>query len=283
MKVNINEVKVATRIRKQTANIEELAGDIKQNGLINPITVMSVSGGGYQLLAGLRRLRAARELGWSEIEATVVPPKGAEEALKIEYSENEQRESFTYSEKMDYARLIAEIEKAKAKERMLAGEKTADPVVHGPQGTPTGRSRDIIGKKIGMSGRQYERAKYVADRASPEIIDEIDCGKRSIRSTYDKFLSDDKKTKNANIPISAPETVREKPGLQESDLERAIHAERELDAMKYRQHNEIFHRDSIIENLKKRVAELESELEAANARIKELEEYSNEETKTRTL
>lgn len=33
----------------------------------------------------------------------------------------------------------------KVKGRMLAGEKPTDPVDHGPQGTQTSRSRDIIG------------------------------------------------------------------------------------------------------------------------------------------
>ena len=58
--------------------------------------------------------------------------------------------------------------------------------------------------------------------------------------------------------------------VPETDLQRAIRAERELDAYKYRRHNEIYHRDNIIESLKNRVAELESALEAANARIREL-------------
>ncbi|GHU51781.1 hypothetical protein AGMMS49975_06280 [Clostridia bacterium] len=48
--------------------------------------------------------------------------------LKIEFSENEQREPFTYSEKMDYARLIEEIETAKAKERMLLGKSNPVPL-----------------------------------------------------------------------------------------------------------------------------------------------------------
>ncbi len=58
----------------------------------------------------------------------------------------------------------------------------------------------------------------------------------------------------------------------ETDLQRAIRAESELDAFKYRQHNEIYHRDSIIENQKRRIAELEEALETANARIRELED-----------
>ena len=125
MRIEIVSIKVASRIRKLTARIDELAQDIQKNGLINPITVMAVDGG-YQLLAGLRRLRAAQSLGWTEIDATVATPKDAEAALLIEHSENEQREAFTFSEKMDYAKLIAEIEKAKAKERMSLGGQGKD-------------------------------------------------------------------------------------------------------------------------------------------------------------
>ena len=61
MKVKINDIKITARIRKQAVNIKEFSEDIKQNGLINPITVMSLEKGGYQLLAGLRRLRADRK------------------------------------------------------------------------------------------------------------------------------------------------------------------------------------------------------------------------------
>lgn len=59
---------------------------------------------------------------------------------------------------------------------------------------------------------------------------------------------------------------------EQTYLLRAIRAESELDSYKYRQHNEIFHRDSVIGYLKLRMAEVEQELEAANARIRELED-----------
>ena len=260
MRIEIESIKVAARIRKQTTKIEELAADIQKNGLINPITVMAVDGG-YQLLAGLRRLRAAQSLGWTEIDATVATPKDAEAALFIEHSENEQREAFTFSEKMDYARLIEEIERAKAKERMLAGKKEPDPMVVRSQGSK-GSSREAVGPKVGMSGSQYDRAKYVADHAPQEVIDELDHGDRTIYRTYKELRAADRAQEaDASTADIAKET----------DLDRAIRAERELDAYKYRRHNEIYHRDSIIENLNNRIAELESALEAANARIRELE------------
>ena len=144
--------------------ISELAEDIKKNGLLHPITVMALDDGGFRLLAGLRRVKAVQSIGWPEIDINVVSPDNAEAALRIEISENEQREPFTYSEKMDYARIIEEIERAKAKERMLSGKSASDPTDNCPEGRET---RDIVGAKIGMSGRQYDRAKYVADNAPP--------------------------------------------------------------------------------------------------------------------
>ncbi len=48
MRIEIESIKVAARIRKLTAKIDALAADIQKNGLINPITVMAVDGG-FQL------------------------------------------------------------------------------------------------------------------------------------------------------------------------------------------------------------------------------------------
>ena len=104
--------------------------------MINPITVIAANDGEFRLIAGLRRLKAAQALGWDDIEVYVVSPADAEAELLIEISENEQREPFTFSEKMDFARIIEEIESAKARERMLSGKKSddSDPVPLGAQG-----------------------------------------------------------------------------------------------------------------------------------------------------
>ncbi len=296
MLIAIEKIKVAERIRKQTTKVDELAADIKKNGLINPITVMEVDDGSrYQLLAGLRRLRAAQLLGWSQIESSVTQPKDAEAVLNIEYSENMQRETFTYSEKMDYAHLIAEIEKQKAQERKQEGQTKGGVKAgkgrsvkdsledHGPPSYERKvLVRDIVGEKIGMSGRQYDRANYIAEHAPPEIVDALDRGERTIRATYDE-LCDARKSampKDVDVPVEPMRPTAASPVVSVSPeqnakpvsaLDRAICAERELDAIKYRQHNEIFHRDSIIENLKKRVMELEAALAEAQARILVLE------------
>ena len=123
MKALIKNIKVTERVRKEITKIEELAADISAYGLINPITVMSVGDDEFRLLAGLRRLRAVESMGLDEIDVNVVEPSDAEMQLRIEISENEQREPFTFSEKVDYGKLLEEIEKTKAKERMSLGGK----------------------------------------------------------------------------------------------------------------------------------------------------------------
>ena len=109
--------------------------------------------------------------------------------MRIEYLENEQRESFTFSEKMDYAEAIEKIEAAKALERMHEGKRQNDPGVVRPQGydDKNNRTNDIVGPKVGMSGTIYRRAKYVANTAPSEIIDELDRGERSITGTYNEL------------------------------------------------------------------------------------------------
>ena len=52
--------------------LADLEASLKVSGLLQPITVRRApSGGGYELVAGERRLRAASRLGWSEIPALV--------------------------------------------------------------------------------------------------------------------------------------------------------------------------------------------------------------------
>lgn len=52
--------------------LADLQSSLKSNGLLQPITVRTApTGGGFELIAGERRLRAATALGWTEIPALV--------------------------------------------------------------------------------------------------------------------------------------------------------------------------------------------------------------------
>ena len=63
----------------------------RNRGLINPITVRSLSDGTYEVIAGQRRVLACIELGWKEIEATIRDDLNDDEALMLSLTENVQR------------------------------------------------------------------------------------------------------------------------------------------------------------------------------------------------
>jgi len=214
VKIAIEKIKVMARIRKEITKIDELASDIQQNGLLNAVTVMPLDGGEFRLLAGLRRIRAVQALGWTEIDVNVVSPIDAEKELCIEISENEQREPFTISERVAFGNLLAEIEAAKARERMLAGKSInhLDPVDCSPQGSR--KSRDIIGAKIGMSGRQYDRAKFIAANAPEETIEQVDKGERSIADVYSELRAQASTEKPSAPDTPMPTEPDTKPGQQ---------------------------------------------------------------------
>ena len=88
--------------------LEELANSIKQNGIIQPITVRKRAGGGFEIIAGERRWRAAQIAGLHEI-AAIIKQVTDKEALQLALIENVQREDLDPIEEADsYQRLMDE-------------------------------------------------------------------------------------------------------------------------------------------------------------------------------
>ncbi len=87
--------------------LAELATSIKASGVIQPVVVRKV-GGGYQLIAGERRWRAAREAGLARVPAVVREATDAE-SLEIALVENLLREDLNPIEQSEaYQRLMAD-------------------------------------------------------------------------------------------------------------------------------------------------------------------------------
>lgn len=90
--------------------LDELKMSLEQTGLLQPIVVrppLEAESGWYPLVAGERRLRAARSLGWSHILAHVKVMSDAE-ADQIMLAENVQRQSLTLLEEASaYDRMMA--------------------------------------------------------------------------------------------------------------------------------------------------------------------------------
>jgi ParB family chromosome partitioning protein len=86
----------------------ELTNSIKENGIIQPITVRKRKEGGYEIIAGERRWRAAQAAGLHEVPA-IIKTMTDREALQIALIENIQREDLDPIEEAEsYHRLIEE-------------------------------------------------------------------------------------------------------------------------------------------------------------------------------
>lgn len=200
MLIEISKIKVSDRIRKDYGDIEDLAKDIGANGLINPIVLTPE----FELIAGERRLRAHVFLGYMDVEANIMTVRDYEHQLQIEISENEHRKEFTYSERVDWGKRLEQVEKLKAKERMSGKDEDANP----------GQVRDIVAEQVGLgSGKNFEKAKFIIENATPEIIQQLDGG---LISTHKAFTE----TKE-RLELEAREAN-----------ERADQADRDLIAMK---------------------------------------------------
>jgi ParB family transcriptional regulator, chromosome partitioning protein len=71
-----------------------LAASIKEHGVVSPVIVSALPGGGYELIAGERRLRAARLAGLAEVPA-VVRSSGDAQRLELALVENMAREDLS--------------------------------------------------------------------------------------------------------------------------------------------------------------------------------------------
>ena len=90
--------------------LEQLAGSIAENGLLQPILVREYGEGRYQIIAGERRFRASKLAGLTEIPAIVLE-KDDKNAAQIALIENIQREDLNpLEEALAYKSLQEEYE-----------------------------------------------------------------------------------------------------------------------------------------------------------------------------
>ena len=109
--VGIEEVHPAPDQPRKTfddARLEELAASIRAQGVIQPLVVRLRPGGGYQLIAGERRWRAAQRAGLHEVPV-VVRDVAEANAFELAMVENLQREDLNPIEEAEgLDRLIRE-------------------------------------------------------------------------------------------------------------------------------------------------------------------------------
>ena len=96
------------RKRFDPDSLSELADSIRIHGVIQPLTVRRLSSGYYQIIAGERRWRAAKQAGLDEIPAVIIEADDRK-VMELGLIENLQREDLNPAEEArGYQTLMAE-------------------------------------------------------------------------------------------------------------------------------------------------------------------------------
>lgn len=126
--------------------LEDLVSSIKKYGILQPITVTEQADGGYELIAGERRLRASQIAGLATIPA-IVRTATQRERLELALIENIQRQDLNpIEEAFAFKRLIEEFN--------LTQQEIADNV---------GKSRPVITNTIRLLDLPEEIQKALMD------------------------------------------------------------------------------------------------------------------------
>ena len=89
-------------------SLAELADSIREHGILQPLTVRRLSSGYYQIIAGERRWRAAKEAGLTTVPALIIEADDRK-VMELALIENLQREDLNpVEEALGYETLIRE-------------------------------------------------------------------------------------------------------------------------------------------------------------------------------
>ncbi len=135
------------RKKFEKTSLEELAQSIRENGILQPITVRKRASGGFEIIAGERRWRAAQIAGLHEVPA-IIKEYSDREALQLALIENIQREDLDPVEEAEsYQRLMQEFG--------YSQQQVAEKV---------GKERSTIANSVRLIGLPNEIKSMISDK-----------------------------------------------------------------------------------------------------------------------
>lgn len=162
--------------------MEELVESIKENGVLSPVLVRPDDEGGYEMISGHRRMHAAKLAGLTTIPA-IIKPMTNDEATIVMVDSNMQREEILPSERAFALKMKLDAMRRQGSRVDL----TCGPDVHKLDGdsdeatcghdvhklADERKSREEVGKAMGMGGRQVQRYIRLTELI-PELLDYVD-------------------------------------------------------------------------------------------------------------
>ena len=217
--VPMGKISVGERHRKDAGDIEALAANIRQMGLLQPIGLDRY----YHLIFGERRLIACQILNWEKMPCIILD---LESVLAGEYAENEFRKQFTPSER----KAIAEaVEKDYGKRQ---GQRT-DQLPPNLAEVQRGETRDKAAAAVGFKHSTYDKVKTVTDRGAPELIAAMDKGEIKIDAAA-KIASQPKPEQKRIVAMPKDEQREVVKRIRDTKAEQAANEARARDVYLYR-------------------------------------------------
>ena len=200
--IEANPFQPRTRFDEQA--LEELASSIKQLGIVQPLTVRETGSGRYQLIAGERRLRAAKIAGLTHVPAFI---RTADDQAMLELAlvENIQREDLDAVEvAISYQRLIEECK--------LTQEQLSDRV---------GKQRSTVANYLRLlklpAEIQLGLKNKLLTMGHARTLVNIEDAKKQIKVYY-KIIDDDLSVRSAEELVRTLQTENFKELLAEHNL-----------------------------------------------------------------
>ncbi len=183
------------RVFFDAEKLQELAASIREKGVIQPLLVTRGPGNQYTLIAGERRLRAAKLAELEEVPVILLDRAGQDESLELALIENIQRQDLNpIEEAQAYARLMEDFQ--------LTQEEV---------GRKVGRQRSTIANALRLlalpSAIQQDVAMGALSEGHARVLLRVKDDTEKLQSVRDKIL-------NEGLSVRAAERLcARNPGL----------------------------------------------------------------------
>jgi len=216
--------------------MSELKESVKNNGLLQPITVRKISGGKYEIIAGERRYRACRELGMEDIPAIEINT-GDARGYELSVLENIQREDLNLIEEAESYLMLMEIygyTQEKLSEKLGKNRSSLSNKIRILK--LPGNVKELVKKRELSYGHARTLLALSDEKQIIELAKEVIEKKYSVRETEKKVKIILEKNTFSNLPFSnILSNKRRKSENEDTDLEKFSKKENEINKESYKE------------------------------------------------
>lgn len=190
--IDIEDIEPSNKNLYGIRDIDELAADIKENGLYHNLVVREKEDGKYEIISGERRYNALKKLNYDKVPCQVKKNISDIDFEIMLIQANAKARELTNGEKLKQVERLKELYDVKKKN----GEKIE------------GKTRDAIGKDLGMSGSQVGRYIKISHKLDDPLKEKFKSDEITMRQAT-KLSSFPKEQQQEKFEVMQHEEVKD--------------------------------------------------------------------------